>query len=74
MPEVARLIASARLNEARQATVDARRLVVVTGCASSLVALRKAATTTRDLPRVPNVDVEDVVSFVARACARAPTS
>jgi Fe-S oxidoreductase len=73
MPEVARLIASARLNEARQATVDGRRLVVVTGCASSLVALRKAAATARDLPRVPDVDVEDVVSFVARACARATT-
>jgi Fe-S oxidoreductase len=73
MPEVARLIASARLNEARQATVDGRRVVVVTGCASSLIALRKAAITARDLPHVPNVEIEDVVSFVARASARAPT-
>jgi Fe-S oxidoreductase len=69
MPEVARLIASARLGEARQAAVDARRVVVVTGCASSLLALRKAATAHRDLQGAAHIDVEDVVSFVARADA-----
>jgi Fe-S oxidoreductase len=68
MPEVARLIARARLDEARQAAGDGRPVVVVTGCASSLVALRKAAASTRDLPRL---EVEDVVSFVRRAAARA---
>jgi Fe-S oxidoreductase len=72
MPEVARLIASARLNEARQATAVGR-VVVVTGCASSLIALRKAATAASDLTRVPHVGVEDVVSFVARAASNAST-
>jgi hypothetical protein len=39
---------------------------VVTGCASSLIALRKAAAATD-----AHVEVEDVVSYAARALARA---
>ncbi len=58
MPDVARTIAQARLQEARRPVPAAR---VVTGCASSLIAFRKAAA-----GAVPVVAVEDVVSFVAR--------
>jgi Fe-S oxidoreductase len=68
MPAVARAIARARLDDARRTAKDERdgRIVtVVTGCASSLMALRKAAAGAHD----PHVEVEDVVSYVARACS-----
>jgi Fe-S oxidoreductase len=62
MPAVSRAIARARLDDARKAAAAGRAVAVVTGCASSLLALRKAAAAAND-----PVQVEDVVSFVARA-------
>jgi Fe-S oxidoreductase len=67
MPAVARDIARARLNDARQTAAGGWTVALVTGCASSLIAFRKAAAGADD----PHVDVEDVVSYVARALARA---
>jgi Fe-S oxidoreductase len=67
MPAVARSIARARVDDAWQSAKGARTVALVTGCASSLVALRKAAAATQD----PHVEVEDVVSYVAHAFARA---
>jgi hypothetical protein len=55
MPETAAEIARTRMR-----AVDSGR--VITGCASSLMALRRAAT--------PDVAVEDIASVVARAVRR----
>jgi Fe-S oxidoreductase len=66
MPAVSRAIARSRLEDARQAAMRAtgtRTVAVVTGCASSLIALRKAAAAMHDA----HVEVEDVVSYVPRA-------
>jgi Fe-S oxidoreductase len=56
MPEVARAVGDARLGEHRAAGGGR----VVTGCASSLVALRKRA-------RGSGVAVDDLVSYIARS-------
>jgi Fe-S oxidoreductase len=60
MPAVARDIAAARVEAHREAGGGR----IVTACASSLVALRKAA-------RPSGVAVEDLASYIARALGAA---
>jgi Fe-S oxidoreductase len=60
MPDASRSLARARLQDAAQAGGGR----VVTACASSLIAFRKAA--------VHGVAVDDLVSWIAQAAARSP--
>ncbi len=62
MPDVARTIADARLDEHRLSGGGR----VVTGCASSLIALRKRASAS-------GVEVDDIVTYIARSLGAAAT-